>query len=126
MGLAEEYLNLKNISAEPKLRINSPITKIKYNYGSRITVTVEPTDGSSPYELTAKYGLNTFSLGVMQSDIIEYDPALPDIKRYAFCAETMADYLPVLVKWPYNFWSKLGIILFAYFIKFSINLCTNN
>ena len=102
-------MNINNISDEPKLRINSPITKIEYNYGKKVTVTVEPTDGSTPYTVNAKYGINTFSLGVMSSGIVEYDPPLPDFKRDAFMAETMVDYLPVLVQFPYNFWSKLGI-----------------
>ena len=74
-----------------------------------MTVTVEPSDGSTAYTLNAKYGINTFSLGVMQSDIIEFDPPLPDDKQFAFLAQTMCDYLPVLVKWPYNFWEKLGV-----------------
>eukprot|EP01084_Bolivina_argentea_P284213 487019_1 len=108
-GLAAEYLNLNNISAEPKLIINSPITKVEHSYGHRVTVTVEPTDGSPVQTYNAKFGIVTFSLGVWQSDIVEYDPPLSDVKRYAYLAETMTDYLPVLVQWPYNFWDKLGI-----------------
>eukprot|EP01084_Bolivina_argentea_P315227 546083_1 len=109
LGLAGEYLNLNNISAEPKLIINSPITKIEYNTINKITVTVEPTDGTPAHTYTSKFGIVTFSLGVFQSDIVEYIPPLPQLKRDAYLLYTFGDYLSVLVEWPYNFWSKLGI-----------------
>eukprot|EP01083_Nonionella_stella_P027940 76962_1 len=109
LGLGGEYLNLQNISAEPKLIINSPITKIAYNYGSKVTVTIEPTDGTPKRTYNSKFGICTFPLGVFQSDIVEFDPPLSDAKRDAYLSETMAVYLAVLVQWPYNFWEKLGI-----------------
>eukprot|EP01084_Bolivina_argentea_P315225 546080_1 len=104
LGLGSEYLNLQNISDEPKLLINSPITKIEYNGESKVTVRIE--NGTT---YNAKYGINTFSLGVFQSDIIEYEPPLDDEKRDAYLSYSMIDYLPVLVQWPYNFWDELGI-----------------
>jgi polyamine oxidase len=109
LGVAAEYLNIQNISAEPKLIINSPITKISYSSGDKIAVTIEPTDGTPMRTITAKWGINTFSLGVFQSDIVTYTPPLPNWKRDAFLAESMIDYLPVLVQFPTNFWDALGI-----------------
>jgi polyamine oxidase len=109
LGIAGEYLNLNNISGEPKLIINSPITKISYTREDKIAVTIEPTDGTPMRTITAKYAINTFSLGVFQSNIVEYDPPLPNWKRDAFLAQTITDYLPVLVQFPYDFWTKLGI-----------------
>jgi len=109
LGLASEYLNLQNISGEPQLIINSPITKVAYDRRNRVTVTVNATETGEVLEFNAKYGLVTFSLGVMQSDIVEFDPPLGDEKRDAFLAYNMVHYLPVLVQWPHNFWSKLGV-----------------
>ena len=76
--------------------------------------TKNPKDGVSvtledESVLTAKYGVVTFSLGVLQSDLVSFIPSLPSWKMDALLAFNFVDYTPILVKWPYDFWSdKIG------------------
>ena len=109
LGLASEYLDIENLSNESKIILNSPITKIEYSKQKRIKVTVADADSKLPKKtFTSRFGLVTFSLGVFQSDLVEYDPPLDLWKQDAF-QMSMTDYLPVLVQWPFDFWSKLGV-----------------
>lgn len=66
-------------------------------------------DDEENTQYSAKYGIVTFSLGVLQSDIVEFMPGLPPWKRDAILAVDMADYIPILVKWPYRFWNTTFI-----------------
>eukprot|EP01084_Bolivina_argentea_P061748 112886_1 len=104
-ALANEFLDIDNINNESKIILNSPITTINYNENG-VTVTVDPNDNNTNNtQYSAKYGIVTFPLGVLQSDIVEFIPKLPTWKIDALLGFDFIDYTPVLVKWPYDFWS---------------------
>eukprot|EP01084_Bolivina_argentea_P118595 210384_1 len=86
-ALANEFLNIDNIDQEEKIILNSPITRIQYNENG-VTVTLENTT-----EYSAKYGIVTFSLGVLQSDIVEFIPNLPQWKMDSLLAFDYIDYV---------------------------------
>eukprot|EP01084_Bolivina_argentea_P061744 112878_1 len=102
-ALANEFLDIDNIDNESKIILNSPITKIEYDING-VTVTLDETNNNTNY--SAKYGIVTFSIGVLQSDIVEFIPQLPTWKIDALLAFNFPVYTPILVKWPYDFWSE--------------------
>ena len=55
---------------------------------------------------SAEYGIVTFSLGVLQSSIVDFEPELPSWKRNAILLFDFVDYTPIYVKWPTNFWGS--------------------
>ena len=84
---------------ELDIRLNSAVLEIEYDENG---VNVYTNDGN---EYTAKYGLVTFSLGVLQSDVVEFTPVLPKWKVNSFLKFDYIDYTPILVKWPEKFWN---------------------
>lgn len=58
-------------------------------------------DGSC---ITADYAINTFSLGVLQHDVVTFDPPLPDWKQKAIATFTMGTYTKIFLQFPTQFW----------------------
>jgi polyamine oxidase len=52
----------------------------------------------------AKYGLCTFSTGVLASDLVEFIPELPKWKKDAIIRIPLAYYTNIYVKFPNAFW----------------------
>eukprot|EP01084_Bolivina_argentea_P238374 400485_1 len=96
-ALANEFLDIDD---EEKIILRSPITTIQYNENG-VIVRLENTS-----EYSAKYGIVTFPLGVLQSDIVQFIPKLASWKTDALLAFDFIDYVPILVKWPYRFWNN--------------------
>lgn len=99
-GLASEFLDIDDLENENRILMNSPIATVKYD-GDGVTVVLR--NGT---EYTADYGVITFSIGVLQSDIVEFEPELPYWKKENILAFRYVDYTPILLKWPYNFWNE--------------------
>ena len=89
-----------DIYNDSRIMLNSPITGIQYD-DNGVTVILE----NGTERITANYGIVTFPLGVLQSDTVDFDPPLPTWKREAILSFDVVDYTPILVKWPYDFWS---------------------
>jgi len=98
-GLASEFLDIDDLENEDRITMNSPIATVEYD-GDGVTVVLR--NGT---EYTADYGVATFSIGVLQSDVVDFVPELPSWKRENIQAFYYVDYTPILVKWPYNFWN---------------------
>eukprot|EP01084_Bolivina_argentea_P061742 112875_1 len=103
-AFANEFMDIDDIDNEDKIMLNAPITAIEYDENG-VTVTLDNDNNNMQY--SAKYGIVTFSIGVLQSDIVEFIPKFPAWKMDALLAMDFADYLPILVKWPYDFWSDV-------------------
>ena len=92
-------LNLNDLDNEPKIALNSPIDLIEYDAEGGVTVHIKDSDK----QYHAKYGIVTFSIGVLNSNIVQFSPILPQWKRQAISNTMMADYAAVYIEWPYNF-----------------------
>lgn len=109
-GLASEYLSRK----DPRLLLNTTVTSVDYSNSSSVTVQLKPTTNSSsaaPKCITAKYAINTFSLGVLQQSIagnapVSYHPAFPAYKQSAILNFDMATYTKIFIQFPpsQQFW----------------------
>ncbi|GAB1200668.1 hypothetical protein APSETT444_010042 [Aspergillus pseudonomiae] len=81
-----------------RLRLNTQVTDIKYsNKGVKIT----NSDGSC---VSAAYAVCTFSLGVLQNDVVQFHPALPKWKQTAIQKFTMGTYTKIFLQFDETFW----------------------
>lgn len=121
-GLASEYLRPR----DPRLLLNTTVTSIDYSSDSSVTVYLRPTtnssrSGHSPQCITAKYAINTFSLGVLQQSIagvapVRFKPALPKWKQSAILNFDMGIYTKIFLQFPpdQQFWDPdVQFLLYA-------------
>ncbi|KAF8776168.1 hypothetical protein HU200_003859 [Digitaria exilis] len=101
--LAGQYLKSDESSgkiADPRLKLNKVVSEISY---SSAGVTVK-TEDNSVYQ--ADYVVVSASLGVLQSDLIQFKPQLPEWKIVAIYQFDMAVYTKIFVKFPKKFWPE--------------------
>eukprot|EP00252_Welwitschia_mirabilis_P025972 TRINITY_DN8314_c0_g1_i1.p1 TRINITY_DN8314_c0_g1~~TRINITY_DN8314_c0_g1_i1.p1 ORF type:complete len:528 (-),score=50.91 TRINITY_DN8314_c0_g1_i1:115-1668(-) len=99
-SLAKEFLNLSKNGwiTDNRLQLNKVVRKIIY---SDKAVKVITEDGSV---YTAKTAIVSVSLGVLQSNLIAFEPRLPMAKRLAIAKFDMTDYCKIFMKFPSRFW----------------------
>ena len=94
-----------------RLVLNSVVKTIHHDDGD--LVTVETTEGDI---YTAHYVIVTFSLGVMQSGNVHFEPPLPDWKQYSIAAGNHNTEFPIYLRFPADqpaFWDDTSFILYA-------------
>ncbi|CAN1846060.1 Polyamine oxidase 1 [Linum perenne] len=94
--LAKQFLS--SLTNDPRIRLNKVVRKIMYNDAG---VEVMTEDGT---KYRSKYVIVSVSLGVLQSDLIEFRPVLPMWKRIAIADFSMTVYTKIFLKFPYKFW----------------------
>jgi polyamine oxidase len=62
---------------------------------------------------TADFGLCTFSTGVLGSDMVTFNPPLPDWKQESILKMPMSVYTKIYLKFPRKFWDDKEYILLA-------------
>ena len=102
-GEASEFLNCTkdyNCSGDSRLLLNTIVTNITYSDSGVAVVT---DNGSC---ITADYAICTFSLGVLQNDVLGFDPALPHWKQRAIETFQMGTYTKIFMQFPSDqvFW----------------------
>ncbi|KAK3170165.1 hypothetical protein OEA41_009551 [Lepraria neglecta] len=87
---------------DPRLLLNTIVTNISY---SDTGVTVYNQDGSC---IDADYAICTFSLGVLQNDVVTFDPEFPSWKQMGIETFQMGTYTKVFLQFPPDqvFWNK--------------------
>ncbi|KAL7895575.1 hypothetical protein HDV63DRAFT_106348 [Trichoderma sp. SZMC 28014] len=95
-GEASTFLT-KNDS---RLLLNTQVTNISYSDNG---VTIYNHDGSC---ISAAYAITTFSLGVLQRDIIRFSPELPQWKKRAIQNFAMGTYTKVFFQFNETFWPE--------------------
>ncbi|XP_006649546.1 polyamine oxidase 1-like [Oryza brachyantha] len=100
--LAGQYLNTSKSGdiADARLQLNKVVREISYSSSG---VIVKTEDGSV-YQ--ADYVMVSASLGVLQSDLIQFKPQLPKWKILAIYEFDMAVYTKIFVKFPKKFWPE--------------------
>jgi len=100
------YQGIVQKLAEPfldRVLLNSPIATIAYGADSGVTVTLDNGDTYS-----ADHGIVSFSLGVLKSDLVTFSPPVPSAMQTAWNTFGMCHFAPILIKWPFDFWSQHG------------------
>ena len=86
---------------DSRLLLNTIVSKVSYN-DSGVTITSE--DGSC---IQADYAICTFSVGVLQNDVVDFEPVLPDWKQTAIEMFAMGTYTKIFMQFPPDqvFWN---------------------
>jgi polyamine oxidase len=64
--------------------------------------------------VSAAYAITTFSVGVLQNNVVTFEPELPEWKRTAIEKFTMGTYTKIFLQFPYTFWpSETEFFLYA-------------
>ncbi|PHH71068.1 hypothetical protein CDD82_6765 [Ophiocordyceps australis] len=93
---------------DKRLLLKTQVTKIDY---SEQGVTVHNADGSC---VSAAYAICTFSLGVLQSSVIAYQPQLPEWKQQSIHKFDMGTYTKIFLQFNQTFWpSDKQYLLYA-------------
>ncbi|KAG2229309.1 hypothetical protein BDF21DRAFT_466980 [Thamnidium elegans] len=100
---SKTFLNFK----DSRLMLNTLVTKVSYNDHN---VTVYTSNGDI---IEAEYAICTFSLGVLQSDTVEFNPIFPEWKREALLSFHMTTYTKVFLKFESKFWQDWQFALYA-------------
>ncbi|KAL2058091.1 hypothetical protein ABVK25_001709 [Lepraria finkii] len=87
---------------DPRLLLNTIVTNISY---SDTGVTVYNQDGSC---IDANYAICTFSVGVLQNDVVTFDPEFPSWKQMGIETFQMGTYTKIFLQFPPDqiFWNK--------------------
>ncbi|TVU30816.1 hypothetical protein EJB05_22460, partial [Eragrostis curvula] len=98
--IARQYLmhDARGAIVDPRLIVNKVVQEINYSLDG---VMVKTEDGRI-YE--ADYVIVSVSLGVLQSNLIQFTPALPHWKTMAILQFNMAVYTKIFLKFPRKFW----------------------
>ncbi|ROV97384.1 hypothetical protein VMCG_06919 [Cytospora schulzeri] len=98
VGEASTFLDLSN--DDPRLRLNTTVSSIDYSDSG---VTVHMSNGEC---VSAEQAICTFSLGVLQNDVVEFVPQLPRWKREAIEQFQMATYTKIFYQFNTTFWPE--------------------
>lgn len=103
-GQASEYLNCTedyDCSADPRLLLNTIVTNISY---SEEGVVVLNEDESC---IAADYAIVTFSVGVLQNEVVSFDPPLPEWKENSIATFQLGTYTKIWMQFPPDqvFWN---------------------
>ena len=90
-----------------RILLSKTVTEIKY---SATSVEVTTSDGD---KFSAEYALCTFSTGVLASDIVTFNPPLPQWKKEVIFKNPMSVYTKIFLKFPSKFWDDHEYILYA-------------
>ncbi len=90
------------------LRLNKTVVSVDDKSTDGVEVTC--SDGT---KYTGDYALVTFGLGVLQRDIVTFNPALPDWKIEKFYQFIMGSFAKIFIKFPTQFWDNEEWILYA-------------
>ncbi|KAH6884599.1 hypothetical protein B0T10DRAFT_462929 [Thelonectria olida] len=96
IGEAHEFLT----SNDPRLLLNTTVKAIRYASDG---VKIRMKDGSC---IEADYAICTFSVGVLQNEVVEFKPALPRWKREAVEQFQMGTYTKIFMQFNETFWPE--------------------
>ncbi|XP_078000205.1 uncharacterized protein LOC144452880 [Glandiceps talaboti] len=106
-SLAGEFLRKE----DPRLLLKKVVTRVVWN---KKRVTVYCNDDTS---YTAPFALITFSIGVLQSDVVKFSPRIPAWKMLEIEQFDMAQYTKIFLKFPNGskrFWDDKEFILHSH------------
>ncbi|PSR81541.1 hypothetical protein BD289DRAFT_454753 [Coniella lustricola] len=85
---------------DSRLLLNTNVTKVAYSDSG---VTAHFTDGEC---VEAQYAICTFALGVLQNDVVEFEPELPGWKQEAIDQFQMGTYTKIFYQFNETFWPE--------------------
>lgn len=87
---------------DSRLLLSTTVSGIEYS-DSGVTVTFEDDDDNC---IEAQYAICTFALGVLQHDVVSFEPELPRWKREAIAQFQMGTYTKIFYQFNETFWPE--------------------
>ncbi|KAJ6160171.1 hypothetical protein N7497_004708 [Penicillium chrysogenum] len=91
---------------DSRLRLSTQVTGVEYRKDS---VTVWTNRGC----IDADYAIMTFSLGVLQKDVVKFAPQLPSWKKSAIHSFELGTYTKIFMQFPWAFWDNAQYLIYA-------------
>lgn len=86
---------------DSRLLLDTTVSSIEYS-DSGVTITFADDDGC----IEAKYAICTFALGVLQNEVVDFQPQLPRWKREAIAQFQMGTYTKIFYQFNETFWPE--------------------
>ncbi|XP_035687697.1 polyamine oxidase 1-like [Branchiostoma floridae] len=102
--LSNEFLSPN----DPRLQLNKVVETVNWTDHTEVTFTT--TDGSI---YRGEYGLMTVSIGVLENEVIDFIPDLPDWKVEEIYQFRMGQHCKIFLKFPHKFWDDSEYIMYA-------------
>ena len=101
--IADETLT----KGDRRLHLNETVTEVSWEENR---VCASTTNATGSYRYCGKFGISSFSLGVLQAEAVKFQPSLPQWKRAAIQGLDMTDYLKIFAEFPTVFWDRIPYI----------------
>ncbi|KAK4512289.1 NifU-like protein 5, mitochondrial [Mucor velutinosus] len=92
---------------DARLMLNTLVTEVIYNDQNVTVIT------SNGHVIEAEYAICTFSLGVLQSDLVRFTPMFPEWKRESLLSFHMTTYTKIFLRFKKRFWGDWQFALYA-------------
>ena len=96
--LSEDFLE----KDDKRLILSSVVMEVDWSNSEYVCVTVKEKDSIKKY--CASYAILTFSIGVLQSDVVKFIPPLPTTKRDAINKYEYVLFLKIFLEFEEEFW----------------------
>lgn len=90
---------------DSRLLLDTTVSSIEYS-DSGVTVTFGGEDNDDDDCIEAQYAICTFALGVLQNDVVSFEPELPRWKREAIAQFQMGTYTKIFYQFNETFWPQ--------------------
>jgi len=122
-GYAHIIRNMANsipLVENKTLFFNNYVTEVRYREPGKhpVKVVAKDTETGKPKIFRAKWVIMTFSIGVLESDLVTFQPKLPAWKAEVIYMFKMVRYIKIFVKFPSNttaFWDDNHYIMYCSF-----------
>ncbi|KAI9245555.1 hypothetical protein BDA99DRAFT_528036 [Phascolomyces articulosus] len=94
---------------DDRLLLNTLVTHIDYSNDDGLV----KIKTNNSHEIIANYVICTFSLGVLQSDLVQFIPKLPEWKKEALYSFHMTTYTKIFMRFDHQFWGDWQFALYA-------------
>ena len=102
--LAEDFLE----KDDKRLILSSVVMEADWSNSEYVCVTVKEKDSIHKY--CASYAILTFSIGVLQSDVVKFTPPLPTTKRDAINKYDYVLFLKIFLEFEEEFWKDDNMV----------------
>ena len=97
--MAEDFL----VTDDPRLHLNTTVTSIQWSDDCVCASVIENGENG---QYCAPYSLFTFSVGVIENNIVQFIPPLPYSRNFAINHHSMANFLKIWIAFNETFWDE--------------------
>ena len=97
--MAEDFL----ATNDPRLHLNTTVTSIQWSDDCVCASVIENGENG---QYCAAYSIFTFSVGVIESNVVQFIPSLPYSRRFAIYHHSLSNFLKIWIAFNETFWDE--------------------